>query len=103
MGCPTRFLPALTTHPGKRLDPEKERGNMSMPSLVFPVLAEREMTILTYLIKIELEAQQGYSCSASPCIKGHARNEEEALPSDSQQPARHLSPSAQDFARYTIN
>lgn len=43
MGCPMRFMTTPTTHPGKRFAPERERGDdMSMPNLVFPILADRE-------------------------------------------------------------
>lgn len=53
MECPMRFMAIPTTHPGKRFAPERETGNdMSMPNLVFPISADREMIILTYLIKL---------------------------------------------------
>lgn len=45
----------------------------------------------TYLSdKIELESQHRYISSASPYIKENIRNEEETLPSNSQQPSYHL-------------
>lgn len=53
MGCPMRFMELPLTHPGKRFAPEREmQDDMITPNLVFPILADRGMIILTYLIKL---------------------------------------------------
>lgn len=40
-------------HSAQQFPPERKKGDeMSMSSVVFPILSDREMSVLTYLIKL---------------------------------------------------
>lgn len=91
MAYSMRFLAAPTAHPGKQIcswetkERWYEHAQFSLPNFM------RQGNGYTYLSdKIELESQHRYISSASPYIKENIRNEEETLPSNSQQPSYHL-------------